>query len=148
MDPSLEPTGDFVTPLVRALDDESVAIVGGWGTVTDDLRRFEEAPAGDVDAIDGVLQAFRRHEAAARGPIDEGFRSARDLDLWWSLALRDEGEGNPPRLARVVADLPIVRHEARIDPITPSAEPDRQAKRNRYRFIDRFGWRRDLITPR
>ncbi len=148
MDPSLEPTGDIVTPLVRALDDEDVAVVGGWGTVTDDLRRFEAAPAGDVDAIDGVLQAFRRDDAAAHGPIDEGFRSARDLDVWWSLALRDQGEGSPPRLARVVADLPIDRHEHRSDPVVTGTERDRQAKRNRYRLIDRFGWRHDLIAPR
>ncbi|MBA3235561.1 MAG: glycosyltransferase [Chloroflexi bacterium] len=148
LDPSLEPTGDIVTPLVRALDDDSVAIVGGWGTVTDDLRRFEEAPAGDADAIDGVLQAFRRDDAAARGPLDEGFRSRRDLDVWWSLALRDEGEGVPVRRARVVAGLPIVRHERPLDPTLADTERDRQDKRNRYRLIDRFGWRRDLIVPR
>ena len=148
LDPSLEPTGDIVTPLVRALDDETVAIVGGWGTVTDDLRRFEEAPAGDADAIDGVLQAFRRQDAAARGPLDEGFRSRRDLDIWWSLALRDEGEGVPARRARVVAGLPIVRHERPRGSTLADTERDRQDKRNRYRLIDRFGWRRDLIVPR
>ncbi len=148
LDPSLEATGDMVTPLVRALDDESVAIVGGWGTVTEDLRRFEEAPTGDADAIDGVLQAFRRDDVAARGPLDEGFRSRRDLDVWWSLALRDEGEDVPARRARVVAGLPIVRHERQLDPSLVDAERDRQDKRNRYRLIDRFGWRRDLIVPK
>ena len=30
MDTSIEPTGDVLTPLVRALDDPTVAIAGGW----------------------------------------------------------------------------------------------------------------------
>ena len=45
LDTSLEPTGDFVSPLVSALDDASVAVVGGWGIVSDDLRTFRDAPA-------------------------------------------------------------------------------------------------------
>ena len=36
--------------------------------------------------------AFRRADAAARGPLDERFRFYRNLDIWWSLVLRDEGE--------------------------------------------------------
>ena len=31
MDTSVEPSGDVVTPLIRALDDPSVAVAGGWG---------------------------------------------------------------------------------------------------------------------
>ena len=27
----------------------------GWGIVSDDLRKFEDAPAGHVDAIEGYL---------------------------------------------------------------------------------------------
>ena len=92
LDPSIEPTGDVVTPLVAALDDPTVAVAGGWGIVSTDLRKFEDAPAGDVDAIEGYLQAFRRSDAAARGPLDEHFRFYRNLDIWWSLVLRDEGE--------------------------------------------------------
>ena len=99
MDTSVQPTGDVVTPLVGALDDPTVAVVGGWGLVSTDLRRFEEAPAGDVDAIEGYLQAFRRADAIERGPLDERFRFYRNLDIWWSLVLRDAGEGEPPRRA-------------------------------------------------
>jgi len=33
-----------------------------------DLRHFEAAPAGDVDAIEGYCLAFRRDDFAARGP--------------------------------------------------------------------------------
>ena len=55
LDTSVEPTGDFVTPLAAALDDPAVAVAGAWGIVSVDLRHFEEAPAGDVDAADHAL---------------------------------------------------------------------------------------------
>jgi hypothetical protein len=148
LDPSVEPTGDVVTPLVRALDDPSVAVAGGWGIVSSDLRKFEDAPAGDVEAIEGYIQAFRREDVAERGPLDERFRFYRNFDIWWSLVLRDEGEGTAPRRAVSLAGLPVVRHEHRGYTSLPDAERDRQSKRNFYRIIDRFGWRRDLLVTR
>ncbi|HSL34294.1 MAG TPA: glycosyltransferase [Candidatus Limnocylindrales bacterium] len=143
LDTSVEPTGDIVTPLVRALDDPSVAVAGGWGVVSDDLRRFRDAPAGDVDAVEGYAMAFRREDAIARGPLDERFRFYRNLDIWWSLVLRDEGEDGPPRRA-VAVEIPAVRHEHRGWTSLPEAERDRLSKRNFYRILDRFGNRRDL----
>ncbi len=148
VDASVEPTGDVVTPLVRALDDPTVGVVGGWGIVSADLRKFEDAPAGDVDAIEGYLSAFRRDDVAARGPLDEHFRFYRNLDIWWSLVLRDEGEGMPPRHAVSLAGLPVVRHEHRGYASLPEADRDRQSKRNFYRILDRFGSRRDLLVNR
>ncbi len=147
LDPSVESTGDVVTPLVRTLDDPTVAVAGGWGLVSDDLRRFREAPAGDVDAIEGYAIAFRREDAIVRGPLDERFRFYRNLDIWWSLVLRDEGEERPGRRA-VAVDLPATRNEHRGWTSLPDAERDRLSKRNFYRIIDRFGWRRDLLTGR
>jgi hypothetical protein len=147
LDTSVEPTGDVVTPLVSALGDPMVAVAGGWGLVSDDLRRFREAPAGEVDAIEGYAIAFRREDAIARGPLDERFRFYRNLDIWWSLVLRDEGEERPARRA-VVVELPATRHEHRGWTSLPDAERDRLSKRNFYRIIDRFGWRRDLLTGR
>ena len=146
MDTSVEPTGDIVTPLVQALDDPSVAVAGGWGITSGDLRKFEDAPAGEVDAIEGYLQAFRRADYAARGPLDERFRFYRNLDIWWSLVLRDEGEGSAPRRAVGLDGLPAVRHEHRGYTSLPDDERDRQSKRNFYRIIDRFGSRRDLLV--
>ena len=99
LDTSIEPTGDVVTPLVEALDDPTVAVAGGWGIVSARPADVHDAPAGDVDAIEGYLQAFRRADYAARGPLDERFRFYRNLDIWWSLVLRDEGEGTAPRRA-------------------------------------------------
>lgn len=148
LDTSLEPTGDVVTPLVHALDDPTIGIAGGWGIVSSDLRHFEDAPAGDVDAIEGYVQAFRRADFVDRGPLDERFRFYRNLDIWWSLALRDEGEGRPARRAVSVEGLPIVRHDHRGWTSLPDEERDRQSKRNFYRIIDRFGSRRDLLVAR
>ena len=145
VDASVEPTGDVATPLVQALDDASVGVAGGFGIVSADLRRFEDAPAGDATAIEGYVLAFRRADAVERGPIDERFRFYRNLDIWWSLVLRDEGEGRPPRRA-VSVDLPVIRHEHRGWSSLPDAERDRLSKRNFYRIIDRFGPRRDLAT--
>lgn len=146
LDTSLEPVGDFVTPLLRALDDATVAVAGGWGIVSSDLRHFRDAPAGEVDAIEGYCQAFRRSDYAARGPLDERFRFYRNLDIWWSLVLRDEGEGRPARRAVSLAGLPLVRHEHRGYASLPPEERDRLSKRNFYRIIDRFGRRRDLLV--
>jgi cellulose synthase/poly-beta-1,6-N-acetylglucosamine synthase-like glycosyltransferase len=146
LDTGLEPTGDFVTPLVRSLDDPTVAVSGGWGITSRDLRHFEDAPAGDVDAIEGYCLAFRRADFAARGPLDERFTFYRNLDIWWSLVLRDGGEGEPPRRAVRLDGLPLVRHEHRGYTSLPDAERDRLSKRNFYRIIDRFGSRLDLLV--
>lgn len=145
LDSSVEPSGDIVTPLVRALDDPTVGVAGGFGIVSSDLRRFEDAAPGDVTAIEGYAIAFRRADAAARGPLDERFRFYRNLDIWWSLVLRDEGEESPPRRA-VAVPIPAVRHEHRGWSSLPEAERDRLSRRNFYRIIDRFGHRADLAA--
>jgi Glycosyl transferase family 2 len=145
VDTSVEPTGDVVTPLVRALDDPTIGVAGGFGVVSSDLRSFEAAPPGDVTAIEGYAIAFRRADAVLRGPLDERFRFYRNLDIWWSLVLRDEGEETPPRRA-VAVGIPATRHEHRDWTATPEPERARLSKRNFYRIIDRFGHRRDLAS--
>jgi len=147
LDPSVEPTGDLVGPLARALADPGVGVAGPWGLRSPDLRHFEDAPGPDADAIAGYCLAFRRADFIERGPLDEKFRFYRNLDIWWSLVLRDEGEGLPPRRAVVVDELPLVRHEHRGWTSVDPDERDRLSKRNFYRVLDRFGGRLDLASP-
>ncbi len=149
LDPDVELTGDLLGRLVGVLADPTVAVAGPWGLVTDDLRRFEPAPPGDVDAIDGAALAFRRADLAEHGFLDEHFRLPTNLDIWWSLVLRDEGEDRPPRRAVAIgADL------ARRPPSSPegdlqaAAGRERLVRRSFYRVLDRFGARRDLLTGR
>ena len=152
LDASVEPFGDAVTPLVEALHDPGVAVAGPFGLRSPDLRHFEEVEADDatsalsVVAVEGYAMAFRRADAIARGPIDEAFRFYRNLDIWWSLVLRDEGEGRPPRQARVVPGLPLRRHEHVAWSATPPKERERLSKRNFYRVLDRFRDRLDLAS--
>jgi hypothetical protein len=147
VDPSVEPTDDVISPLARALEDPEVAIVGDLGVISRDLRRFEEAPPGDVDAVDGMLMAFRREDLIAHGPLDERFRTGRYLDTWWSFVLRDgdDDEATEPRRAIRMA-LPVVRHDRRYDSSISEDQRTRLDKRAFYRFIERFGSRRDLLV--
>jgi hypothetical protein len=152
LDTSIQPTGDLVSPLVEALGDPDVAVAGPFGLATEDLRRFEEVvPLGrspvEVAAVEGYCMAFRRADAIERGPLDEAFRFYRNLDVWWSLALRDVGEGSPARRAVAVPDLPLVRGEPWAWTSMQVAERDRLSKRNFYRVLDRFRNRLDLAVP-
>ena len=84
---------------------------------------------------------------SAAGPLDEAFRFYRNLDIWWSLVLRDRGEDAAPGRAVVVPGLPLIRHEHRGWTSVAEAERDRLSKRNFYRVLDRFRDRRDLAVP-
>jgi Glycosyl transferase family 2 len=163
LDTSVEPVGDVVGPLAAALEDQSVAVAGPFGLVTRDLRTF--APAGegtaDVAAVEGYLMAFRRVDVVARGPLDEHFSFYRNLDVWWSLALRDQYADLPelgdddevdlaaipaPRRAVQVASLPVVRHEHRAWAALPEGEREKRSKKNFYRVLKSFATRRDLVV--
>ncbi|MEO7267030.1 MAG: glycosyltransferase, partial [Candidatus Limnocylindria bacterium] len=140
LDTSLEPSADFLTPLLHAFDDPEVGIAGGWGVRSGDGREFEDAPPGEVDAVEGYCLAIRR-EALRRVPaFDRRFRFYRNADLDFSFALRDAGW----RAVRTEA-LPLVRHEHRGYTSLPDAERDRLSRRNFYRFLDHWGDRRDLL---
>jgi hypothetical protein len=146
LDPSSELNGDALTPMVRALDDPSVAVAGPWGSVSTDLRRWHEAPPGDADTIDAALMAFRRADVEARGPLDERLTTDRHLGTWWSLVLRDEGNDEEPRRAVRLDGLPVDRPDRSKDPTAVSDDQARREKRDFYRIIDRFGRRRDLLV--
>jgi Glycosyl transferase family 2 len=144
-----EPTGDIVSPLAEALEDETVAAAGPWGLRVADpgsgnLRRLEPA-GGDVDAIDGACLAFRRADFVARGPLDEQFRQRDWLDVWWSLVLREPRDGTAVRRAVALSGLPVARHP---DFAAPDPEGGRAGKRNYYRLLDRFRGREELLGGR
>lgn len=140
VDTSLEPTGDFVAPLLAAFEDPSVGIAGGWGLTSANARQFEEAPPGEVDAIEAYCVAMRRDALRAVGGFDRRYRFYRNADLDLSFAVRDAGW----RAVRT-APLPLERHEHRGWASLPDAERDRLSKRNFYRFLDRWGDRHDLL---
>ena len=145
-DTSVEPTGDAMAPLAGALADPGVAVAGGFGIVSLDLRHFVEAAGPDVDAIEAGWLAFRRSDLLALGPLDEKFAFYGNLDIWWSLVLRAGADpAQPPRRA-LRLDLPLVRHERRDSTSLPPAERDRLSRRNFYRVLGQFRDRPDLVS--
>jgi len=144
--PSVEVTGDALTPLVDAFADPSVAVVGGFGVAGPDLRHLDKAAGLDVDAVDATWLAFRRTEIATLGPLDGKFVSDRWLDTWWSLVLRTGADPDLPPRRALRLELPLVRHE-QDGAVSPAvAERDRLARRNFYRVLERFRDRADLVS--
>jgi hypothetical protein len=140
LDGSVEPTGDVVGPLDRALEDPGVGVVGPFGVTTTDLREFESATGpGPCDAIEGYLMAFRRETIADAGPFDEKFTWYRTADIDWSFRVKDAG------YRCVVVDVPVRKHEHRMWFETDPAVRAKWSKRNFYRFLDRFRDRWDLV---
>ena len=152
LDTSVEPQGDLVSALAAALGDDDVAVAGPFGVVSPDLRQFTGAPADavDVDAIEGYAMAFRRADYSTLGPLDEHFTFYRNLDIWWSLVLRDgpadRPEDAPARRAVRVTSAAVVRHEHRGWTSLPHDEVERLSKKNFYRVLKRFASRRDLLV--
>ena len=140
VDASVEPIGDFVTPLLAAFEDASVGIAGAWGVTSGTGRSFEDAPPGEVDAIEGYCLATRREVLRTAGLFDHRFRFYRNADLDFSFQARAAGWR-----AVAVAGLPLRRHEHRGYAALPPAERDRLSKRNFYRFLKHWGDRRDLL---
>ena len=144
MDGSVEPEGDVLGPLARALEDPSVGVCGPFGISTNDLREFHDSdgtgPDLEVDAIEGYLMAFRRDVIRDAGLFDERFRWYRTADIECSFRIRDTG------LRAVLVDVPVRRHEHRMYHSTPPDERDRLSRRNYYRFLERFRDRTDLLV--
>jgi hypothetical protein len=141
LDTSLEPVGDAWTPLLAVFEDPAVGLAGGWGVTSDDLRQFTDAPPGEVDAIEAYCLAVRRAALRAVPGFDRRFHWYRNADLDFSFAVRDAGWK-----AVRTEPLPFLRHEHRGWEALPEDERDRLSKRNFYRFLDRWGDRRDLLV--
>lgn len=139
LDTSTEPTGDLAAPLMAAFEDASIGLAGGWGVRSRDGRSFEEAPVGEVDAIQSYALGVRRDALRAVGGFDRRFRFYRNADLDFSFSVRDAG------WRAVAVQLPLTRHEHRGWTGLPDDERDRLSKRNFYRFLDRWRDRPDLL---
>ncbi len=140
IDTSVEPSGDFIGPLRAVFDDPTVGIAGGWGVTSTNGRQFDEAPTGEVLAVEGYCLAIRREALRCVGGFDPHFRFYRNADLDLSFAVRDAG------WRAVAVQLPLERHEHRGWTSLPDAERDRLSKRNFYRFLKHWGDRRDLLS--
>ena len=140
LDGSIEPTGDLAGPILGAFDDPTVGLAGGWGVRSHDGRQFDEAPPGEVDAVEAYCLAIRREALRAVRGFDRRYRWYRNADLDLSFAVRDTGW----RAVRV-ASLPVERHEHRGWSALTEPERDRLSKRNFYRFLDRWRDRTDLL---
>ena len=140
LDTSVEPQGDFLGPLLAAFDNPAVGVAGPWGVTSRDGREFSEAPAGEVDAIEGYCLAVRREALRQVRGFDHRFRFYRNADLDLSFAIRANGW-----TAVATGPLPLVRHEHRGWMAHQPAERDRLSKRNFYRFLKHWGDRRDLL---
>jgi GT2 family glycosyltransferase len=143
-DPSVELTGDAVTPLLEALADPTVMLAGPFGVRSSGtLKEFEESTGPDVDAVEGYCMAFRRADALAVEGFDPKFRFYRIADIEFSFRLRDRGGR-----AVVIPGLPALKHDHRLWEATAPEERDRLSRRNLYRFLDRWGKREDLLVGR
>ena len=133
LDPSIELTGDAVTPVLRAFDDPDVVVAGGWGvTAGPGMTEFADAEPGEVDAVLGYLFAVRRAAALVTPPHPKA-RFYRNADLEWSYALRAAGGK-----AVMTEPLPVVRHRHRGYHDSDPAYRDRESKRTYDRFLQRF----------
>ena len=142
--------GDALSPLLSALDDDSV-VATGWRGVDVDLddnwRSFVDAGPGDVDALLGYLLVVRRSAALAAPPHPKA-RFYRNADMEWSLALREAGG----RLVAVTGpgggDLPVhqERHHGYHD--SDPEYRDRESKRTYDRLLQRFRGRAEVLRPR
>lgn len=140
IDTSLEATGDWAAPLLAAFSDPGVGVAGGWGVRSGNARQFEDAPPGEVDAVEGYCLAVRREVLREAGLFERRFRWYRNADLDFSFQARAAGW----RAIRT-APLPFTRHAHRGYAAFEEPELTRQSKRNFYRFLNKWGDRRDLL---
>jgi len=131
VDLSLEPTGDVVTPLARALADPTVGVAGPFGLTSEDMREWQPSAGPEVDAIEGYLLAARR-DVLARGLLQEKFKWYRNADIDLSFQIRSYG------LSALVVPLSVRKHAHRGWEALDEAERARRSKKNHYIFFDRW----------
>ena len=144
VDPSLELTGDLLGPLVEALADPTVAVVGPYGLTTADLCDYEERTAGDVAAVQGYCLAARRADLVAIGGVQERFVWYRNADIDVSLRLRTM-TGETRRAVAAGAEH-CSRHTHRAWEATPEAQRGDLSRHNMGIVHEVFFGRKDLTV--
>jgi hypothetical protein len=145
LDLSTSLTGDAISPLVDAIQDE--VVLSGWRGVnvnlSDEWRSFDEASSGEVDAVLSYLMAVSR-EAALKTPIDNKARFYRNADLEWSLALRNSGG----KVVMPLNDLPChqTRHRGYHD--SDEVYRDFESKKTYNRLLKSFRGNESILAPR
>lgn len=134
--------GDAVTPLLAALEDPTVAAAGWRGVrVTDGWREFEDAPAGEVEALLGYLLAVRR-SVALEVPLPAKARFYRNADMEWSFLVREAGH----RL--VAVDVPVRQDRHRGYHDSDPTYRDAESAKTYNRLLQRFRGRKEILAPR
>lgn len=141
LDPSVELVADLFAALASTLADREVGFAGPWGLRSADLKNFDEATEGEVDAVQGYCVAARTETLAALGGFDERYRFYRNLDVAMSFAARERGLRN----VAIGAGL-AVRHAHRAWETLQEEEREKRSRKNFDRFLRRFGERRDLLA--
>jgi cysteinyl-tRNA synthetase len=140
-DLSIEPRGDILTPLRRAMADPDVGLAGPFGLVSESMREWESSDGPEVDALEGYLLATRRG-LLARGLLSEKFKWYRNADIDLSFQIRSLG------FKAVVVALPVEKHAHRGWEALDEAERAKRSRRNHYLFFDRWKERQDLLLSR
>ena len=143
MDTSIEVNGNIWEPLIQALSDPDVGVVGPYGLVTDDLREFREDAGPDVDAIEGYLMAFRRALLNEVGWIDERFRFYRLMDIYYSFFFKTSSYRVVTTPA--LADL-LIKHPHREWYSMSEEERQTKSKKNYDIFRDRWHHGQSLLV--
>ena len=132
-DTSIEPVGDFLSPLGAALADRSIGMAGAWGLVTDDMRSFEEATGSEVDALQAYCMAFRRADVEAVGMFDPKYKFYRNADIDFSMRWRVAD------YKMVALELPLLRHTHREWESISETEREKKSRDNFARFLRSWG---------
>jgi hypothetical protein len=143
-------TGDAVTPLLDAIDAADDVVASGWRgvnvNVTDEWRTFDDAGAGDVDAVLGYLMAMRRTVALAADVPHPKARFYRNADMEACFALRAARPG--ARIVVPAVELPARQDRHRGYHDTDPEYRDRESAKTYQRFLQQYRGRTDLLSPR
>ena len=140
IDSCVEVTGDILGPILEALEDDSIGIVGPWGLKSMDLKSFEEKTSGKVDAMQAYCFAFRRDTLGVVGFLDESFRFYRHSDLEYSFRFKYHhyaviAQGN----------LPMIRHAHREWERLGDEDRETLSAANFKKFLRAWGHHHDLL---